>query len=633
MTTNWLEECLHRLKTARIAILGEFCLDAYWFISDDNSEVSVETGLSVRRVQTQRYSLGGAANVAANLRALGIAQISAIGVIGRDPFGEMLFSLLADIQTDVAGIVRDQSDWQTCVYAKPCVNDIEQNRVDFGAFNQPAGSTIEQLVESINRAAETHDLLIVNQQIPNGLFQMPLIEAVNRLAIDWPKFKIIVDSRHFAADFRNVSLKINASEACRIASGAASASFSAAKVRQTARELYERVNRPVFITCGERGIVAASESEIEEIPGILVPPPIDIVGAGDTALASIAAVLAGCYSGENPSNAARFANIAASISLKKLHVTGTASPTEILSVGPDPDYIYLPELAIDDRAAVYVEDSEIEIVRQLPPNLKIEHAIFDHDGTLSTLREGWEKIMEPMMVRAILGDGFRATDEDLLLRVTRECRDFIDRTTGAQTLVQMSGLVDLVRQFGCVQESKILDSYGYKKIYNDQLLNMVKRRLQKLSTGELQPEDFQMKNAIGLLGALRQKGVTLYLASGTDVEDVILEARALGYGDFFGNRIFGAVGDITIEAKKLVLERIMHENNLSGSNLVTFGDGPVEIRETRKRGGVAVGVASDEVRRFGVNLAKRKRLIRSGADVIVPDYSQLPQLLSILHLG
>jgi hypothetical protein len=82
-----------------------------------------------------------------------------------------------------------------------------------------------------------------------------------------------------------------------------------------------------------------------------------------------------------------------------------------------------------------------------------------------------------------------------------------------------------------------------------------------------------------------------------------------------------------------VLERIIRENNLQGYEFATFGDGPVEMRETQRRGGMCVGVASDEVRRFGWNLAKRKRLIRAGVKVLVPDFSQLPALLKILQLS
>jgi len=89
---------------------------------------------------------------------------------------------------------------------------------------------------------------------------------------------------------------------------------------------------------------------------------------------------------------------------------------------------------------------------------------------------------------------------------------------------------------------------------------------------------------------------------------------------------------VTIEAKRLMIERILREHDLGGAALTTFGDGPVEIRETRKRGGVAVGVASDEVRRFGLNAAKRSRLIRAGADLIVPDFTQHHGLLEVLGL-
>jgi len=74
----------------------------------------------------------------------------------------------------------------------------------------------------------------------------------------------------------------------------------------------------------------------------------------------------------------------------------------------------------------------------------------------------------------------------------------------------------------------------------------------------------------------------------------------------------------------------LRENRLKGAQLCCFGDGPVELRETRKQGGIAVGVASDEVRRFGLNMEKRTRLVKAGADVIVPDFSQASALSTFL---
>ena len=111
------------------------------------------------------------------------------------------------------------------------------------------------------------------------------------------------------------------------------------------------------------------------------------------------------------------------------------------------------------------------------------------------------------------------------------------------------------------------------------------------------------------------------------------EARILGYDHLFEERIYGAVGDINKEAKKIVLDRILDTIGETGFGMVaTFGDGPVEIRETNKRGGVAIGIASNELRRYGLNVNKRTRLIKAGADIIVPDFSQYPQLLSLLNI-
>jgi phosphoglycolate phosphatase-like HAD superfamily hydrolase len=221
----------------------------------------------------------------------------------------------------------------------------------------------------------------------------------------------------------------------------------------------------------------------------------------------------------------------------------------------------------------------------------------------------------------------------VLQSVTHAVRELIDKTTGVQTLVQMQGLLNLVRQTGFVPEHEILDEHGYKALFNHQLLRVVGDRLAKLQRHELEPADFEIKNARALLERLHARGVKLYLASGTDVADVVTEARAMGYADLFEGRIFGAVGDVKVEAKKMVLERIIQENKLSGHEFVTFGDGPVEMRETHKRGGICVGVCSDEVRRFGFNPDKRARLIRGGAGLLVPDFSRMDTLLKLLKLA
>lgn len=283
---------------------------------------------------------------------------------------------------------------------------------------------------------------------------------------------------------------------------------------------------------------------------------------------------------------------------------------------------------------VLFDGTEIEVVRPVPPGFRLQHAIFDHDGTISTLREGWEGVMEPMMVRAVLGPCYEDADKALHSRVVERVREYIDSSTGIQTLVQMQELVAMVREFGCVSPSEILDEFGYKEIYNEALMDRVRVRTGKLEKGEMTADDFSIMNAVPFLYRLRDAGVTLYLASGTDEEDAQAEARIMGYADLFTGGIRGSVGDVEKEAKRMVLDRIIREAGQSAlSGLATFGDGPVEVRETRRLGGLSVGVASDEICRSGLNPGKRTRLIQAGADLIIPDFSQMNWLLELLGVS
>jgi len=632
-TTFSLETILDRLPSARVTVFGDFCLDAYWQLDESETETSVETALPVRRVRQQKYSLGGAGNIVANLIDLGVRDVKAIGAVGADLFGEELLCLLRKCGADTSGMILVSDNWQTMVYAKPYRGEIEGNRIDFGTFNSLSAEAAESLIAALGRAVTDSNIVILNQQILAGISTPDVIARINRVISEHPETRFIVDSRERGALYRGAMFKLNAHEARSIVGEAGEEKgINGAKAKAYARSICRATGQPVFLTRGENGIIVADGEVVHEIPGIQLIERTDPVGAGDTAVAAIAAVIGSigdCLA------AARFANIAASITVRKRQTTGTATPEEILNVGDRPNYIYHPELAEDSRQAEFVTGTEIEVVADdwsLHEDVRIRHAIFDHDGTLSTLRQGWEEIMEPMMIRAVLGQHYDSAESFLFRSVQDTAKEFIDKTTGVQTLIQMQGLAQMVKQFGLVAEDAILDEHGYKRIFNAELLNLVGQRLGKLERGELEPTDFQIKNARQLLEELHRREVKLYLVSGTDEVDVRAEAEALGYADLFAGRIYGAVGDVKIEAKKIVLERIIREHDLSGHEFVTFGDGPVEMQETRKRNGICVGVASDEVRRFGFNPAKRPRLIRAGAQLIVPDFSQLSALLSLLRL-
>jgi phosphoglycolate phosphatase-like HAD superfamily hydrolase len=256
--------------------------------------------------------------------------------------------------------------------------------------------------------------------------------------------------------------------------------------------------------------------------------------------------------------------------------------------------------------------------------------VFDNDGTISTLRQGWEAIMTPMMIKAILGDQYDPADETLYHKVRTRVLDFIDKSTGIQTILQMEGLVAMVTEFGIVRPDEILDKSGYKAIYNRSLCDVVDQRINKLKKHLLDITDYTVKGSVACLRTLHEQGIRLYLASGTDHQDVVDEATALGYADLFDGGIYGALGDVTKYSKKMVIDRIIAENNLEGPELAVFGDGPVEIREVRKRNGLAIGIASDEVQRHGWNSEKRSRLIMAGAHLVCPDFSEYKDLLAFL---
>jgi len=621
----WLDELLRRLPAARVAVFGDLFLDAYWFLDTPLSETSLETGLDAYRVRAQRYSPGGGGNVAANVAALGVRHVELVGLVGGDMFGDELVRQFASRGLCIDGVLRGPPGWQTLVYAKPYRGATELNRLDFGLGKAVPAESWRRLAGRLDAAASSCPVVVINQQAPGG-WAPEMVGEVKALIGRHPKTLFIVDSRDHEGSFRDTALKLNLREAARLLGEDADA-LEPEDALRAAGLLEARQRRPVFVTRGEHGLALAVNGELFDIPGIELAGPIDPVGAGDTALAALAAAFA---VGAPPLEAGALANLAASITTGKVRMTGVATPEELRAVGPAPDYARHPGLAARPHLAQYLPGTRIETVTGRRPAAGLRHAIFDHDGTISVLRHGWEEVMEPMMVRAIIGARQDGVDDRTRGAIVSAVRTFIDRTTGIQTLAQMKGLVDLVRQFGLVPADEVLDEHGFKAIYNQELLALVRGRLSRLERGESSQLDFQVDNARQMLERLRAAGVALYLVSGTDEADAIAEARKLGYAHLFSGGIFGAVGDLRVEAKRDVLARILQGSGARAEEIAVFGDGPVEMREAKRRGAFAVGVASDEVRRQGLNLHKRARLIRSGADLVIPDYREADALLAAL---
>ncbi len=267
-------------------------------------------------------------------------------------------------------------------------------------------------------------------------------------------------------------------------------------------------------------------------------------------------------------------------------------------------------------------DTAIEIIRPDIHRGEIRHALFDFDGTLSLIREGWQEVMVPMMVDVLMETPRHEPREELGVLV----REFVDRLTGKQTIYQMLQLQEEVRARG----GQPLEAPAYKRIYYDLLWKRIAHRVASLKAGTVSREEMLVPGSLEILEALRARGVTCYLASGTDIAYVKDEAEALGLTSYFAGGIYGALDDWERFSKALLIQQMLSEHHLRGHHVVVFGDGFVEIENAVAVEGIAVGVASDEVRRAGINAWKRNRLINAGAQLIIPDFREAAALVRYL---
>jgi phosphoglycolate phosphatase-like HAD superfamily hydrolase len=275
------------------------------------------------------------------------------------------------------------------------------------------------------------------------------------------------------------------------------------------------------------------------------------------------------------------------------------------------------------NAPAFLPGTQVEIIHAASADSRPEFALFDFDGTLSLIREGWQQVMVPMMV-TILGDTETEESPQELGRVAEE---FVMELNGKQTIYQMIRLSEEVAARGGAPENPLV----YKHRYHELLMQHVLSRRDALRDGSAAPTDWLVPGALDALAALRDRDVLMFLASGTDEQYVIEEAELLGVAEFFDGRIHGAVDDYRSFSKQMVIERILDENNVDGARLIGFGDGYVEIDNVKSAGGVAVAVASDESERSGIADAwKRERLIGVGADVVIPDFREFDALCGYL---
>ena len=312
-----LEALLADAARHRIAIVGDAMLDVY--LQGDVERISPEAPVPVVRVRERRLALGGAANVAQNVAALG-ASCELVAVVGDDRAGETLRAMLGEIATDARAIVRvaRPTTTKTRVLARSqqVVRFDEEDDADL------AGDEVRDVLEAVRRAIADADALVL-EDYNKGV----LVPAVIEQAVRWARERgipIVVDPkyRNFFAYRGATIFKPNRRE-LESALGAAVDLEHPEALPETFRRLGVE---HLLLTLGEQGMaLLTAEGDVHRVP-TTAREVYDVVGAGDTVTAYLATMLA---AGASAREAAVIANFAAGVEVGKLGAA-TVSPAELL---------------------------------------------------------------------------------------------------------------------------------------------------------------------------------------------------------------------------------------------------------------------------------------------------------------
>lgn len=267
--------------------------------------------------------------------------------------------------------------------------------------------------------------------------------------------------------------------------------------------------------------------------------------------------------------------------------------------------------------------ASIEVINPAVRRGAFRVALFDFDGTLSLIREGWPRVMIDLM----LGD---LRTQNLIREPEAECaahvESFVMALNGHPTIRQMERFAEEVTARGGTPESPGV----YLTQFITALMTVVRGRWESLESRRMPPEEWVVPWAHGILRNLQERTIPIFVASGTDLAHVSHEVELLRLTPFVAGRVFAPKDNDANFRKRDVIDLAIRELGVQGEELLGFGDGVVETQEVKRVGGVAVGVASSEQGVRGVNRAKRDTLIAAGADIIIPDYEHASELLTWL---
>lgn len=315
---------LARIAGLRVAVLGDLMLDEYLF--GEVSRISPEAPVPVIRILREKAVLGGAANVAANLRALG-AEPLLIGTLQRDVAGERLMELMARTGISSDGLVLDPTR-PTIIKTRVIGQTQQMLRIDREEPGELDAKAVQALTEQLKSCLPAMGALIVSDYA-KGIIGPQVMAEVRELCarhqIPW-----IVDPKpaHRALYHGATLMTPNRKETAELSGLTAD---SDAEVTAAGKALLDSLSLSgLLITRSEKGMALFAPDTEHSAPWMIptmAQEVFDVSGAGDTVIAAFSAAVA---AGADWKDAAMLANAAAGVVVAKMG-TATVTAEELLA--------------------------------------------------------------------------------------------------------------------------------------------------------------------------------------------------------------------------------------------------------------------------------------------------------------
>ena len=307
---NNLIRIIEQFKNKKILVIGDVMLDKY--IWGEVSRISPEAPVQVVNVVKENYIPGGASNVASNISALG-AQSYMMGVVGNDTTKDKLIQELKKRNVDVNGLIVDENK-RTIQKVRVLGRNQQLLRFDYEKKGYIGKYTEDKMFNVIVQKIEEMDAVIISDYA-KGVITKTLMEKLIALCKEKNKI-IIIDPKPKHKDFyKNATLITPNHKEAHEMTGFAEEEPSDIDIEKMGRQLLEDLNSIVLITKGEKGMsLFDKDKKTINIP-TFAKEVYDIVGAGDT---SVATLTLGLASGATFEEAAVIANHAAGITVGKI---------------------------------------------------------------------------------------------------------------------------------------------------------------------------------------------------------------------------------------------------------------------------------------------------------------------------